>query len=263
RGTTIEIGKALDLGAKEIVAASTGNMGASIAAYAARRGIPAHIFIPRNVPDIKLQQMQAYGAELHRVDGDYAAAAEQAFQAHKNNDWYLMGDYAYRGEGQKSVGFEIVDEMDPDTIVLPIGNGTVMHGTYKGISEMQRLDLVDRMPRMVGIQAAGCSTVARAYQEGLDEVPPEDDVDTIAGAIACGDPLDGGFALDAIRESDGFADAVSDQNIIEATEQLARKEGIYAEESSGAALAGIIANQDMFDPDDTVVCVVTGHGLKT
>ncbi|MDY6770616.1 MAG: threonine synthase [Candidatus Nanohaloarchaea archaeon] len=264
RGTTVEIGKALDHGADQIVVASTGNMGASIAAYAARAGLPANIFIPRNVSDIKLQQMQAHGAKIHRVDGDYAAAAEQAYQAHEEHGWYLMGDYAYRGEGEKSVGFEIMDQLQADHVVLPVGNGTLMHGTYKGIREMERVGLIDKddIPTMHGMQAAGCSTVARAFQEGLDEVPEEEDVDTLAGAIACGDPLDGEFALEAVRESGGTAAAFPDEKLVEARDLLAEEEGIYAEESCGAALAGILDDPEKFR-GGTVVCVVTGHGLKT
>ncbi len=263
RGTSVEIGKALDFGADEIVVASTGNMGASIAAYCARAGLPANIFIPRNVPNIKLRQMQAYGAKIHQVDGDYAKAADKAMQAHETRGWYLMGDYAYRGEGEKSVGYELVDQIEPDRIVMPIGNGTLMHGTYKGVQEMQRIGLTDDDPAMIGIQAAGCSTVAKAFKEELDYVPVEENVDTDAGAIACGDPLDGEFALEAIHDSGGFANDVTDQQIREAKALLAEEEGIYAELSSGAALAGIVANQDRFDADETVICVVTGHGLKT
>jgi threonine synthase len=262
RGTSVEIGKALDFGADEIVVASTGNMGASIAAYCAQAGVTAHIFIPQQVPDIKLKQMKSYGATIHQVDGDYAEAAEQAYNAYREKGWYLMGDYAYRGEGEKSVGYEIVDQMQPDWIFLPIGNGTLMHGTYKGIREMHRLDLVDNVPKMAGIQSTGCNPVARAFKNGTP-IEPETNVDTVAGAIACGDPLDGTSALNAVRESGGFGDDLPDEELTEAKRMLAEKEGIYAEESCGASLAGLIANQDRINPDDTVVCVITGHGLKT
>lgn len=262
RGTAVEVGKALDHGAEEIVVASTGNMGASIAAYCARAGLDANIFIPESVSGPKRKQMEAHGAELHPVDGDYATAAEQAHQAHEDEGWYLMGDYAYRGEGEKSVGLEIMDQARPDTVVLPVGNGTLMHGTYKGIRELNVIDLIDHTPRMVGFQAEGCNTVARAFQEGLDTVPTADSVDTDAGAIACADPLDGAFALDAIRESGGFADAVSDAAMADARNRWAEEEGIYAELSCGAALAGLLDNRDRFGPEETVVCVVTGHGLK-
>ena len=262
RGTSVEVGKALDEGTTDAVVASTGNMGASVAAYCARAGITAHIFLPEDVSGNKLAQMKRHGAELHRVDGDYSDAAAKAVAAAEENDWFLMGDYAYRAEGEKSVGFEIMDQTDPDTVVVSVGNGTLLHGMHKGIREMRDVGLVDDVPRIIGGQAEGCSTVARAYQEGLDTVPTVEDPDTIAGAIACGDPLDGQPALEAIRSTDGFADAVSDDALEEALDLMA-EEGIYAEESCGAALATILANQDRFDQDEQIVCVVTGHGLKT
>ncbi|MCJ7450343.1 MAG: threonine synthase [Candidatus Nanohaloarchaeota archaeon QJJ-9] len=263
RGTAVEIGKALEFGAEEIIVASTGNMGASISAYAAKAGIKANIFIPNQVPDIKFRQMKKHGAEIHQVDGDYAKAAKKAKKASKNNDWYLMGDYPYRGEGEKSVGFEIVDEIEADKVILPVGNGTLMHGTYKGIKELERLGMVNRVPEMIGIQAEDCNTVAKAYKEGLSEVPEAEEVDTVAGAIACADPLDGKFALEAIRESEGFADTVSDKEIKEGVDMLAEKEGIYAEESCGTVLAGLRNNLEKFDKGEVIVLVVTGHGLKT
>lgn len=262
RGTSVEVGKALDEGASDAVVASTGNMGASVAAYCARAGITAHIFVPADISGNKFTQMQRHGAEIHRVDGDYTAAAQKAREAAETSDWFLMGDYAYRAEGEKSVGYEIMDETDPDTIVTPVGNGTLLHGIHKGIEEMQTVGLVDTVPRMVGGQAKGCSTVADAFQHDLQTIPTVDEPDTIAGAIACGDPLDGKPALDAIRKTGGFADAVPDSALEDAVDEMAR-EGIYAEESCGAALATIMANREAFDSDETIVCVVTGHGLKT
>ncbi|MDY6789625.1 MAG: threonine synthase [Candidatus Nanohaloarchaea archaeon] len=263
RGTCVEIGKALDFGKDQVVVASTGNMGASIAAYCARAGIEANIFIPRNVPEIKLKQMKSHGANIKRVDGDYSEAADKAFQAYEEKGWYLMGDYAYRGEGEKSVGFEIIDQIHADKIVLPVGNGTLLSGAWKGIKEVRRIGLADERPEMIGIQASGCSTVSKAFKEGLEKVPTVDKPDTVAGAIACGEPLDGRSALEAIRESGGFADDFPDSKLMEAKKMLAEKEGIYAEESCGTALAGIKENLDRLDPGETVVCVVTGHGLKT
>ncbi len=263
RGTCVEIGKALDFGKKHIAVASTGNMGSSIAAYCARAGVEANIFTPREVPEIKMKQMKSHGANIIKVDGDYAKAADRAFQAHEERGWYLMGDYAYRGEGEKSVGFEIIDQIHADKVVLPVGNGTLLHGTWKGIKEMQKVGLANERPKMVGIQASGCSTVSKAFKEDLEEVPEVENPDTVAGAIACGDPLDGKPALEAIRDSGGFADDFMDEKLIEAKKMLAELEGIYAEESCGTALAGIKENLDRFDAGETVVCVITGHGLKT
>ncbi len=267
RGTAVELGRAMDHGADEIVVASTGNMGASIAAYTARAGITANIYVPESVTGPKLQQMQMHGATIQTVDGDYDDAATQAWQDWEDDGTYLMGDYPYRGEGEKTVGHEIGDqitqrEIAVDTVAVPVGNGTLIHAVWKGLQELQTVGLVDDVPRLTGVQAAGCNTVVQALQKGFDTVEAAQDVDTVAGAIACGDPLDGDQALQAIQESGGDGVAVSDDAILDAQQRLAAREGIYAEEAGAAALAGIVEHADRFQ-GETVVCCVTGHGLKT
>ncbi len=262
RGTVVELGVALDHGADAVVVASTGNMGASIAAYTARAGIGATIYVPDTTGGPKRKQMAAHGADLVLVDGDYDDAAERAWQDWTEDGTYLMGDYPYRGEGEKTVGFEVADVMpDADVVAMPVGNGTLLHGVWKAYREMERVGLLDGLPRMLGVQAEGCNTVVDALAKGFD-APRAVDPDTVADSIACGDPLDGPQALDALRESGGDGVAVSDADIMDAKRLLAEEEGIYAEEGGAAALAGIIERQDELT-GDTVVCGVTGHGLKT
>lgn len=267
RGTSVELGKAMDHGADEVVVASTGNMGASIAAYTARAGVTATIYVPEAVERTpKFKQMRSHGANIRIVDGDYNAAAKKAWAAYEEHGTYLMGDYPYRGEGQKTVGYEIVDqsrnEFDVDTVVAPVGNGTLIHAVWKGFEELQAVGLLGDAPRVTGVQADGCNTVVNALQKGFDEVQSVEQVETVAGAIACGDPLDGDQAMNAIRESGGFGVAVSDEQILAAKARLAEAEGVYAEEAGAAALAGIVADADRL-AGETVVCLVTGHGLKT
>ncbi len=263
RGTVVELGQALRRGRDEIVVASTGNMGASIAAYTARAGVTAHIYVPDSIGGPKYRQMQAHGADITKVDGDYSVAAERAWRDWAEDGVYLMGDYPYRGEGEKTLGHEIADTVDADTVVVPVGNGTLIHGTWKGLREFERVGLADGTPRMVGVQAAGCNTVVNALQKGYERVEAVDEVDTVAGAIACADPLDGDQALQAMRDSDGFGVAVDDDAIMAAKEELARREGIYAEEAAAAAWAGMTAAADRFGEGETVVLPVCGHGLKT
>jgi len=284
RGTAVEISKALEFGANEVVVASTGNMGASIAAYSARTGIEAKIYVPRDVPETKLKQMKSYGATVEEVDGDYSLAADMARNYYEQGNAYLMGDYPYRGEGEKSLGFELVDQITPDQVLLPIGNGTLMKGTWKGFKEFETVDLSQSLPGMVGVQAKNCSTVVKAFNElekeelvGKDELtigqlkqhginlPQISDPETIAGAIACGKPLDGWEALHALVESGGTALSVSDKEIIKAQELLAEKGVIYAEESGAVSLAGLIrlAEEGRLNKRQTIVVVITGHGLKT
>ncbi len=262
RGTTVEISKALEFGSKEVVCASTGNMGASVSAYAAAANIKAHIILPSNTPDIKIAQIKSHGAKIHRVKGDYNKAEKTAFNLFKERGWFLMGDYPYRGEGEKSVGFEIADEMTADYIIAPIGNGTLIHGIWKGLKEFKKVKLIKKMPRLVGIQSSGCNTVVKAFKKETDLIEPVNPK-TIAGAIGCGNPLDGLEALQVLRESDGFAETVTDREIIKAKEILAKKEGIFAEPAGAVSLAGLIKLKKEFKKDARIVLIVSGNGLKT
>ncbi|MCJ7478696.1 MAG: threonine synthase [Candidatus Nanohaloarchaeota archaeon QJJ-7] len=263
RGTSVELGKALDHGEEEVVVASTGNMGASIAAYSARAGIEARIYVPEDTGGPKLEQMSSHGAELREVEGGYSKAAQKAWKDWDERSIYLMGDYPYRGEGEKTVGFEIADQIDADTVVLPVGNGTLIHAVWKAFEELEKVGLNEQLPRMVGVQAEGCNTVVKALEKGYEDVRAIEGAETVAGAIACADPLDGEQAREAIEDSGGFGTAVSDREIMNAKELLAEKEGIYAEEAGAAGLAGILKREDKFDKRETVVCPITGHGLKT
>ncbi|MDY6774109.1 MAG: threonine synthase [Candidatus Nanohaloarchaea archaeon] len=267
RGTSVELGKALDHGEDEVVVASTGNMGSSIAAYTARSGVEARIYVPEDITGPKRKQMETHGAELVEVEGGYSRAAEKAWSDWEEEGVYLMGDYPYRGEGEKTLGFEIADglgkrDLSSVSIVLPVGNGTLLHAAWKAFQEMEDTGLLEDVPRMVGVQAEGCSTVVKALEKGYEEVEPVEEADTVAGAIACADPLDGDHAKEAIEESGGFGVSVTDEEILEAKKLLAEREGIYAEEAGAAGLAGILKESRKFE-DGTVVCPVTGHGLKS
>ncbi|MDY6770177.1 MAG: threonine synthase [Candidatus Nanohaloarchaea archaeon] len=268
RGTSVELGRALDHGADAVVVASTGNMGASIAAYTARAGVDARIYIPDSTGGPKRKQMESHGADVVTVDGDYDLAATRAWRDWEEQGRYLMGDYPYRGEGEKTVGFEIADQLgrrdlSDVAVVLPVGNGTLIHAAWKAFTELEEVGLIDATPRMVGVQAAGCNTVVDALQKGFDTVEPVDEVDTVAGAIACANPLDGDPALHAIRDSGGTGVAVDDDAIMAAKDALSREEGVYAEEAAAAAYAGLEQIQGEFDADQTVILPICGHGLKT
>lgn len=264
RGTGVELEVARGFGASEVVAASTGNMGASIAAYCARAGVEATIYVPEGLGESpKTRQMRSHGAELVEVEGGFNEAERRAWGEWEERGTYLLGDYPYRGEGEKTVGCEVADQVDADAVVLPVGNGTLLHGAWKGFREMELAGLVDGVPRMVGVQAEGANSVVEALRKGFREVEPVERAETVAGAIAVADPLDGEQAVEAVRSSGGFGVAVSDERILEAKRLLAEREGIYAEEAGAAAFAGVMEAREEFDGDETVVCVVTGHGLKS
>jgi threonine synthase len=265
RGSTVEISQANEYGARDLVCASTGNMGASVAAYCARGGIGCAIYVPRVTPRIKLLQMEAHGASIVKVNGDYTGAAQEARRQFEEKGVYLAGDYPYRGEGEKSVSFELADVLgtDYDYIACPIGNGTLLHGMWKGLKEMKLVGLIDRLPRVLGVQAEGCDTVVKAFlshAEHIEPVVPH----TLMDAVACGDPLDGSWALRALRESDGIGITASDNEASCARDMLAREEGIFAELSGALSTAGLIKayEEGLIEKDARVVSVITGHGLK-
>lgn len=261
RGSSLEITKALESGKRKVALASTGNMGASVAAYAAYAGLECTVFIPDIAGREKITQIKAYGAETVEVEGDYSVAIRQAEEyvlAH--GDSFLTGDYPWRSEGTKTVGFEIADQLYwrvPDYVIVPIGNGTLIWSIYEAFRELTLVGITDKIPRMIGVQVENCAPVVHAWENALNEIVPVRNPNTIATAIACGDPIDGLAALKAIRDSDGFAVRVSDKEALSARDTLARN-GIFVEPSGAVAYAGFLKTE----LSGTVVCLATGHGLK-
>lgn len=258
RGSTIEISHALECGAKKVVCASTGNMGASVAAYCARAGLSCEIILPSYAAGEKFKQIQQAGAKITKVKGDYTSAVRTAEKKCAKGKAFLVGDYAFRGEGEKSIGYEIADEGVPDFIVAPIGNGTMLSSVWKAFVEMKRVGLIIKLPKLIGVQAKGCDPVVKAFKtrKEIRAVTPK----TVATAIACGDPLDGTRVLRGLWDSGGDALAVSDKEILAARKHMAIVEGIDAEPSGAVAFAGY--RKLRIPHFKRVVVLVTGHGLK-
>ncbi len=266
RGTAIAISHARDH-ADGTVLASTGNMGASVAAYSARAGLDCRVYVPQGTHPTKKRQMTFQGAAVIDVEGDYAQAASYAEADAADKNLHLMGDYHFRCEGEKSVAFEIIDQLLrandlPDYIVTPIGNGTLLKAIWKGLQELRSLRLIPTLPHLIGVQSAECAPVVRAWYHEWEDIDPITDPVTVAGAIACGDPLDGMGAYTALQESDGFGITVTEREILQARKQLARQSGILGEEAAAVPFAGILQQQQEL-ADSIVVGVITGHGLKT
>lgn len=261
RGSALEITKALEFKKKKVALASTGNMGASMAAYAAFAGLKCRVFIPDIVGKEKIMQIKAYGAETIPVAGDYSVAMRRAEEfVMSNNDSFLTGDYPWRSEGTKTVGFEIADQLYwhvPDYIVVPVGNGTLIWSIYEAFHELALVGITDKIPRIIGVQVENCAPVADAWENNLKEIIPVKNPKTIATAIACGDPIDGLAALRAIRDSGGIAIKITDDEALLARNLLACN-GIFVEPSGAVAYAGYIKNK----LEGTGVCIATGHGLK-
>ncbi len=268
RGMTVGVSMAIQLGMKSVACASTGNTSASLAVYGAKAGIPAVVLLPAGKVAIgKVAQALMHGAKVISIRGNFDRALEMVHELCLSEGIYLLNSInPYRLEGQKTIGFEVVDQLGevPDRFVLPVGNAGNISAVYKGLLEMESLGFIDRLPMMTGIQAAGSAPVVRAIREGLPIVEAEMSPETVATAIRIGAPVNAEKALVAIRETGGTAESVTDEEILCMQRDLARKEGIGVEPASAASVAGIrkLAEQGMLDRDETIVCVVTGHLLK-
>ena len=266
RGSFMEINKAKELGYKTTCVASTGNMAASVAAFSAQANLPCYVFVPDNTPRGKLAQCLSYGAHVIQVKGTYAQATVLADATAKKYGFYLAGDYAYRLEGQKSLAFEVSEQLffqAPDIVIVPIGMGTNISAIWKGFKEYHQFGLIQTLPLMIGVQADGCNPVVKAFTNG-GKVVPVAKPNTVSSAIACGNPIDARKALAALKESKGFAISVSDEETLKAQQTLARTEALYVEPASATTIAAVekLVKSGKIKPHQRVVCVATGAGLK-
>jgi threonine synthase len=269
RGMTVAITRAVELGAKTVVCASTGNTSASMAAYAARAGLRAVVLVPKGkITKGKLLQAIVHGARITQVRGNFDRALEKARALAQKGELYLVNSVnPYRIEGQKTLAFEIWEQLHyrvPDAVVVPVGNAGNISAIWKGFWELQEFRLTDRTPRMIGIQASGAAPIAAAYLRGESMVVPWKHPETSASAIRIGAPASWKKALKAVQESAGAMLTVSDSEIIRAQRLLANHEGIFAEPASSASVAGLAKafRLRLVKPRDRIVCVITGHGLK-
>ncbi|MCF7846219.1 MAG: threonine synthase [Candidatus Peribacteraceae bacterium] len=267
RGSLVEISKALELKAKAVVVASTGNMAASVSAYSAIAGLPCYVLIPENTPLGKLAQAMSYGARILSIRGTYADCCRLAEEMAYKYNFYLAGDYVFRSEGQKTIAFEIVEQLGwrvPDVVVVPVGCGTNLAAIRKGFVEFKKLGFIKKLPKIIAVQPSGCSTVVAAFQNGLRKAPFVAHPETICSAVGIGRPLDDLKALAAIRDSGGSAVAVSDSDVAAAQKKLGEIEAIFVEPSAALSLAAVkrLRTKRILKKSDTVVLIATGAGLK-
>ncbi len=268
RGMTVGVSMARELGMKTVACASTGNTSASLAVYAAKAGMPAVVLLPAGKVALgKVAQALMHGAKVIAIRGNFDRALEMVHELCLTDGLYLLNSVnPYRLEGQKTIGFEVIDQLGdvPDRMVLPVGNAGNISAVHKGLGEFIELGFIDRMPMMTGIQAQGSRPVVDAIEQGLDPLIPQADPETVATAIRIGAPVNAEKALRAIRETGGTAEAVTDEEILAMQRDLARKEGIGVEPASAASVAGVkkLVEAGVIDPDERIVCVVTGHLLK-
>jgi threonine synthase len=270
RGMTVGVTKAVEFGMKMIICASTGNTAASLAAYAAKAGLQCIVLIPSGkIAYGKLAQAMVYGAKVVQVRGNFDQALKIVLElSEKHRQVYLLNSInPFRIEGQKSLAYEICDQLEgeaPDKVIVPVGNAGNISAIWKGFSDFYQINLISSRPQMIGIQAEGAAPIVQAVKEGSNSILPVDHPETVATAIRIGAPLSWKKAMRAIRESKGTAETVTDQEILEAQRMLARHEGLFVEPASASSIAGLRKLVDLgtVNKDETIVCVATGHGLK-
>ena len=270
RGMTVGVTKAVELGARHVICASTGNTSASLAAYAARAGIKCTVLIPSGkIAYGKLAQAMIHGAKVLQVRGNFDEALEFVLKlAEKHKSIYLLNSInPFRIEGQKSLGYEICEQLNneaPDRIIVPVGNAGNISAIWKGVSEFYKLGLIKSLPKMTGIQAAGSAPIVQAIKTNSNTIIPVANPETVATAIRIGAPVSWKKAVNAIRDSHGTAETVTDEEILDAQKTLAQIEGIFVEPASASSIAGLkkLVKNGVIGKDERVVCVTTGHGLK-
>ena len=272
RVVSVALTKAQELGFKVAACASTGNLANSVAAHAAHAGMESVVFIPANLEAGKVVTTAVFGGRLVAVEGNYddvnRLCAELAAE-HPSWAFVNVNVRTYYAEGSKTLAFETAEQLGwqvPDHVVVPVASGSQLTKVAKGFKELWSVGLLDEEPhvRISGAQATGCSPVATAFAAGRDVVKPVKP-DTIAKSLAIGNPADGPYAIDAVRTSGGGFGSVSDEAIVEAIRLLARTEGIFAETAGGVTIASLVQLVDsgVVRPDERVVALVTGNGLKT
>jgi threonine synthase len=272
RVVSVALSKARDLGFKVAACASTGNLANSVAAHAARAGMASVVLIPQDLERAKIAMTAVYGGTVVAVDGTYDDVNRLCAELASEHPTWAFANVnlrAYYAEGSKTLAFEIAEQLGwqaPDHVVVPVASGSQLTKVAKGFAELGMVGLLPEPPqvRISGAQAAGCSPVATAFAEGSDAVKPVRP-STVARSLSIGNPADGWYALQAVRRSGGALAAVTDAEILEAIGLLARTEGIFAETAGGVTIATLakLAAEGVVRPDERVVAIVTGHGLKT
>jgi len=267
RATSVGIARAVHECASAVAAASTGNAGSSLAGFAASEHVPCYIFVPADAPRPKIAQLLVYGATVFAVDGSYDDAFDLAAEAIERYGWYNRSCAVnpYLIEGKKTVAFEICEQLKfraPDKVFIPVGDGCITSGTYKGFAEFEELGFIDRVPELVGVQAEGCDPIKVAFDSESELVPCE--ACTLADSIAAGHPRNWRKATRGIRTSGGSMMTVTDDEILEAIATLGAATGIFAEPAGATAFAGLTkaVAEGKVSRDETVVVLMTGSGLK-
>ena len=270
RVVTVALSAGKALGIETFACASTGNLANSVAAHTAAWGVPSYVFIPHDLERGKVVQSAVYGTNLVTVKGSYDDVNRLCAEIADTKGWGFVNVNlrAFYAEGSKTIGFEIAEQLGwelPDHVVGPIASGSMFSKIRKGFDELIRYGLIEDTPvRMSGAQATGCSPVAEAWARDSLDIRPQKP-DTIARSLAIGNPADGYYALQVAKASGGAIGHVSDDEVVDGIRLLAETEGLFAETAGGVTVANLkrFAESGHVRPDERVVAVISGHGLKT
>lgn len=270
RGLVMAVSRAAELGVQTVAIPSAGNAGSATAAYAAKAGLPAHVYLPKDVPPAFLAEIRTLGAEVVLVDGLINDCARLVKQGADEGRWFDLSTLKepYRVEGKKTMGYELAEQFNwevPDVIMYPTGGGTGIVGIWKAFDEMEALGWIgSKRPRMVSVQSTGCAPIVRAFDEGVENATLWQNAATIADGLRVPAAVGDFLILRAVRESGGTALAVSDDAIMEAQRELGAAEGMFVSPESAATLAAlhVLVSNGTIERDERVVLLITGSGLK-
>ncbi|HKJ39545.1 MAG TPA: threonine synthase, partial [Anaerolineales bacterium] len=271
RGLAAAVSKAKELGIKKVIIPTAGNAGGAMAAYAARAGIQAVIYMPKDTPRANIEESRMAGAEVILIEGLISDAAGLAGEKALAEGWFDLSTFKepYRTDGKKIMGYELAETFEwtlPDVIIYPTGGGTGLVGMWNAFVELEELGWLNdtKRPRMVAVQADGCAPVVKAFNEGANFCDFWIDAHTVASGLRVPKSFADALILKDLRESNGTAVAVSDELLLQAQVQLGRREGIFAAPEGAATLAAlnILIQQKWIAPDERIVLFNTGSGLK-
>lgn len=264
RGASVLISQVNALGVRRVVEDSSGNAGCAIAAYCARAGIACEIYVPASTSPAKIAQIEAYGARLIRVPGSREDTARAVLQAAETTYYASHSWNSFFFHGTKTWAYEVCEQMGwraPDAVILPVGNGTLLLGAFIGFKDLLRTGVIDRLPRLIGVQARACAPLYEAFIDNLRENACIEKQPTIAEGIAVAEPVRGSQIVRAVRESGGWFIAVDEAEIQAALHAMWRQ-GFYIEPTAAAAMAGVSRYLREHALDEVIVSTLTGHGLK-
>ena len=268
RASAVGVVKALELGRDIMTCASTGNAASSLAGLTASVGLTTYIFVPQTAPQAKVAQLLIFGANVVMVKGTYDQAFDLCLEASKEYGWYSRNTAfnPYLSEGKKTAALEICEQLGweaPDRMFVSVGDGGIIGGLWKGLKDLRALGFIDKMPKLMGVQAEGAAPLFKAWREGTEEIEPVV-LNTLADSISVGVPRDRIKALRAVRQTGGEYVTVSDEEILDAMRVLARGAAVFAEPAGAAGFAGLakLEREGRIDPEERIVVVVTGNGLK-